>query len=268
MSTITLNTKPATHPLEQRSHESLQLPVRLYVQRLILLPRIRNILDRFLVISLNVSLKLSNLLPHLIAHSFGRFVELAQSGRNLIVNLSQFFNKSVDFDFRVMKQLAHFLHAVAELHVFLNHGSVRFCDGHCDDIFVERAEQFLIVLHCAEFSLRREAWDIERFSVDVHAIDLRFELFVDGIDFLSESAGFVLAIDSNGIFVTRSANDSLEIKLPTINTFHLDVGGMMPSPGRLSILERPVVSALASGTAGGATIFTLRLMFLREQADN
>jgi hypothetical protein len=176
--------------LDQGSSKSLQLPVGLLAVLLVLSSRLHNVINYRLVQNLNVREERRPFPLMHLAQRFCHFLVLAEHAADVFADFFQLLIQSGNFSFRVVNQLCHLVHAVAELDVSASDATVGSTDADGQDIFAERAGESRVVFRVLGF--RTAAG---RLAVDADYFHPRSELVVCGVELLSCSGGVILIVD-------------------------------------------------------------------------
>jgi hypothetical protein len=187
---LTLSTEMTRINLDQRSCESLQLPLGLHTMLLILHSGLHDVINHRLVESLNIRKERRPFSLMLLAHRFGHFLVLVEYADDVVADFFEFLVQSGNFSFRVVGQLCHLLHAVAELDVSASDAAVGSTDADSQDIFAERSGESSVVL-CVLGRTVAVQW----LAVDAYVFEPRIELVVYGVELFDYSAAVILSVD-------------------------------------------------------------------------
>jgi hypothetical protein len=187
---LTLSNDVTRINLDQRSSKGLQLPLCLHAMLLVFHPRLHDVINHRLVESLNIRKERRPFSLMLLAHRFGHFLVLVEYAGDVFADFFEFLVQSGNFGFRVVGQLCHLLHAVAELDVSASDAAVGSTDADSQDIFAERSGEssvVLCVLGCTKA--------VERLAVDAYVFKPRSELVVYGVELFDYGAAVILSVD-------------------------------------------------------------------------
>jgi hypothetical protein len=134
-----------------------------------------------------------------LAHRLGRLLVLLEHAADIFVDFVELFLQAGDFRFRVVNQLCHLLHAIAELDVSASDTAVGSADADSQDVFAERAAESRVGFRVFDCRIA-----VGRLAVDADVFDPCGEFVVYRVELFDHRVGGVLGVATQGVCTALS----------------------------------------------------------------
>lgn len=154
-----------------------------------------------------------------LANRLRHFLVLVEHAVDVFLDFFKLSTQTGDFYFRVIDQVCHPLHAVAELDVSASSASTGSSDADSQDVLAERAEESRLVFRVLGCRMSRCVW---RLAIYVDVFNPRSELMVYRVELFGHRACLILSVDIYRLCDTLSVRGSLSTSVDS-HTFHVEI---------------------------------------------